>query len=173
MSTVLLDTNVVSFVFKGDTRARDYAPFLQGHRLALSFMTVAELYEWAAIRHWGDKRVASLEQTLSRYLVIPSDAALCRSGAHSVPGSVRAAKPSRLKTPGSLQRHSGMVCRSSPTTLKIFATLQDSRFALSCPDQLSCLRSPAQQSAARDVEAEHLIDTPDVADTCWHSSFAT
>ncbi len=78
MSTVLLDTNVVSFVFKGDTRARDYAPFLQGHRLALSFMTVAELYEWAAIRHWGDKRVASLEQTLSRYLVIPSDAALCR-----------------------------------------------------------------------------------------------
>ncbi len=79
MSTVLLDTNVVSFVFKGDTRASDYAPLLQGHRLAVSFMTVAELYEWAATRGWGDKRVARLEQALSSYLVIPSDAALCRS----------------------------------------------------------------------------------------------
>ena len=47
MSTVLLDTNIVSFVFKRDTRAAAYAPQLQGNRLAISFMTAAELFQWA------------------------------------------------------------------------------------------------------------------------------
>jgi tRNA(fMet)-specific endonuclease VapC len=79
VSIVLLDTNVVSFVFKGDTRASDYAPLLQGHQLALSFMTIAELYEWTAQRNWGEKRIIQLEQALTTYLVIPSDAVLCRS----------------------------------------------------------------------------------------------
>lgn len=53
MSTVLLDTNIISFLFKGDTRVVAYAPLLQGNRLAISFMTVAELFEWAAVRKWG------------------------------------------------------------------------------------------------------------------------
>ena len=41
---MLLDTNIVSFVFKRDTRATAYAPLLQGNRLAISFMTAAELF---------------------------------------------------------------------------------------------------------------------------------
>ncbi len=45
MTIVLLDTNVVSYLFKGDTRALAYAPLLRGQRLAISFMTVAELFE--------------------------------------------------------------------------------------------------------------------------------
>ena len=49
MATVLLDTDVVSFLFKGDSRGASYAPFLQDNRLALSFMMVAELFQWAAI----------------------------------------------------------------------------------------------------------------------------
>ena len=44
MTTMLLDTDVVSFLFKGDSRGAAYAPLLQGNRLALSFMTVAELF---------------------------------------------------------------------------------------------------------------------------------
>ncbi len=43
METVLLDTDVVSFLLKGDSRAEAYVPHLQDRRLALSFMTVAEL----------------------------------------------------------------------------------------------------------------------------------
>ncbi len=78
MSTVLLDTNIVSYLFKGDTRAAAYAPLLQGNRLAISFMTVAELFEWAATRKWGRTRVTRLEQTLATYLVIPIDVELCR-----------------------------------------------------------------------------------------------
>jgi tRNA(fMet)-specific endonuclease VapC len=57
MNILLLDTNVVSYLFKGDTRALAYAPIIQGNRLAISFVTVAELYEWAAIKKWGENRL--------------------------------------------------------------------------------------------------------------------
>lgn len=75
---LLLDTNVVSYLLRGDTRAADYAPLLEGNRLAISFMTVAELFEWAAVRRWGQPRRQQLEQALAHYIVIPADIALCR-----------------------------------------------------------------------------------------------
>ncbi len=78
MTIVLLDTNVVSYLFKGDTRATAYAPLLQSQRLAISFMTVAELFEWAATRKWGQARRTRLEQTLATYVLIPVDVELCR-----------------------------------------------------------------------------------------------
>jgi tRNA(fMet)-specific endonuclease VapC len=76
--TLLIDTNIVSFILKRDTRASAYAPLLDGHRLAVSFATVAELYEWASIRKWGQRRQQELTETLATYLVIPVDIALCR-----------------------------------------------------------------------------------------------
>ena len=79
MNVILLDTNIVSFIFKGDSRAKEYAPHLQGKRLAISFMTVAELYQWATIRKWGSQRIKQLEQTLmSNYTVLSFDIALCQ-----------------------------------------------------------------------------------------------
>jgi tRNA(fMet)-specific endonuclease VapC len=53
MNFVLLDTNIVSFLFKGDSRIQLYMPYLQGQQLAISFMTVAELFQWAAVRNWA------------------------------------------------------------------------------------------------------------------------
>ena len=78
MPTLLLDTDVFSFLLKGDTRANAYAALIQGHRLALSFMTVAELFQWAAVRNWGPQRIAHLEQTLTAYLIVPDDVEMCR-----------------------------------------------------------------------------------------------
>ncbi|MDJ0532365.1 MAG: type II toxin-antitoxin system VapC family toxin [Xenococcaceae cyanobacterium MO_207.B15] len=78
MNTLLLDTDVVSFILKGDSRANKYASIVQGNRLALSFMTVAELFQWAAIRNWGKQRVANLEKSLTNYLIIPVDIEVCR-----------------------------------------------------------------------------------------------
>lgn len=78
MNTVLVDTDVFSFILKGDSRATAYLALLQGNRLALSFMSVAELYQWAAIRNWGSQRVEQLEQTFANYLIIPVDIHLCR-----------------------------------------------------------------------------------------------
>jgi tRNA(fMet)-specific endonuclease VapC len=79
MSIILLDTNVVSFVLKGDSRAQLYESYLQGQQMALSFMTVAELYQWAAIRQWGKQRIRQLEKTLREtYIVLSFDIALCQ-----------------------------------------------------------------------------------------------
>jgi tRNA(fMet)-specific endonuclease VapC len=41
-----MDTNVASFMLKGHSLGTRYRRHLQGHQLAVSFMTVAELYEW-------------------------------------------------------------------------------------------------------------------------------
>jgi tRNA(fMet)-specific endonuclease VapC len=76
--TVLLDTNIVSYLFKRDTRAALYAPHLLERELAVSMMTVAELFQWAAIRNWGKPRVRQLEQLLDRYTILPIDIDLCR-----------------------------------------------------------------------------------------------
>ena len=78
MSLLLVDTDVVSFLFKENSRAETYAPILRGNRLAVSFMSVAELCQWAAIRKWGPSRIKKLEQRLTSYLVIPVDIELCR-----------------------------------------------------------------------------------------------
>ena len=49
MPTVLLDTDVVSFILKGDSRTAAYTPLVQGNVMAISFMTVAELFQWAEV----------------------------------------------------------------------------------------------------------------------------
>jgi tRNA(fMet)-specific endonuclease VapC len=44
MTGIVADTDVVSFLFKNDSRAVDYLPHLQGIVPVISFQTVAELY---------------------------------------------------------------------------------------------------------------------------------
>ena len=78
MNTILIDTNIVSYILKTDTRAKQYAPLLEGNRLALSFATVAELFEWSEIRRWGQNRRQHLEHHLTTYLIIPVDIEVCR-----------------------------------------------------------------------------------------------
>ncbi len=80
-TAVVVDTDVVSFLLKGDTRARAYQPHLQGKTLALSFMTVAELYQWAYLRGWSESRLTWLEDRLRAYVVVPYDVELCRQWA--------------------------------------------------------------------------------------------
>jgi tRNA(fMet)-specific endonuclease VapC len=81
MSLLLIDTDIASFIFKGSDYANPYLSLLSGQELALSFMTVAELFQWAILRQWGDRRLVQLEQYLSNYLVIPVDQPLCREWA--------------------------------------------------------------------------------------------
>jgi tRNA(fMet)-specific endonuclease VapC len=82
MSLLLVDTDIASFLLKGSDYATPYLPLLSGNELALSFMSVAELFQWAILRQWGDRRLAQLEQSLFQYLVIPSDQPLCQTWAN-------------------------------------------------------------------------------------------
>ncbi len=73
MDTVLVDTDVFSFILKNDTRAALYRPHLDRKRLALCFMTVAELHRWAVERNWGAKKLGELRAKLAAYVVLHSD----------------------------------------------------------------------------------------------------
>ena len=57
MKPIVLDTDVVSFLFKTDTRAQIYLPQLQDREWFISFMTEAELEQWALLANWSEKRV--------------------------------------------------------------------------------------------------------------------
>lgn len=93
MAVILIDTDISSFIFKGSDYAQPYMPLLMGHQLALSFMTVAELFQWAILRQWGDRRQLQLESYLSNYLVIPSDQPLCLQWAKIRGSRQRIGKP--------------------------------------------------------------------------------
>jgi tRNA(fMet)-specific endonuclease VapC len=88
-----VDTDVVSFLFKRDTRAKLYEPHLTGRQLVVSFMTVAELYRWAAEKNWGAKRVSDLETQLRKFIVCPVDPKLCQIWALVVAGGTKKGRP--------------------------------------------------------------------------------
>jgi len=90
---VIVDTDVVSFLIKGDTRASAYRRHLQNRTLAISFMTMAELYQWAYIRDWGKRKLAQLEERLRGYVVVPYDHDLCRQWARICAERQRSGKP--------------------------------------------------------------------------------
>jgi len=78
VATRLLDTNIVSYLFKGHSLAKAYRRHLIGQTLAICFMTEAELFEGAILARWGSRRVARLETLLATFLYIPSSPDLSR-----------------------------------------------------------------------------------------------
>lgn len=95
MSTerVVLDTNIVSYVMKGDVLARSYKPHLQGRLLSVAFITVGELYFGAEKDGWGETRRRLLERTLRKFLVIPYDNGIARCYGRLVAERQRNGKP--------------------------------------------------------------------------------
>lgn len=78
MGAIVVDTDVLSFVFKGDTRAEAYQAHLVGQTWIVSFMAVAELDRWALARNWGQPRRERLEQLLRRFAICYANRDLCR-----------------------------------------------------------------------------------------------
>lgn len=90
---VVVDTDVVSYLFKSDTRAALYRPHLDGHLPIISFMSLAELERWTLARGWGARRRQDLLNYLRRYLIEPSSPDLCRLWAEAMDSARRAGKP--------------------------------------------------------------------------------
>lgn len=78
LEAVMVDTDVVSILFKKGEEQSAYRELLHSHVLLLSFMGVAELYQWAYQRNWGAKRIALLESELSKYVLVPSSSHICQ-----------------------------------------------------------------------------------------------
>jgi predicted nucleic acid-binding protein len=90
---VVVDTDVVSYLFKSDTRASLYRPHLDGQLPIISFMSLAELERWTLARGWGARRRQDLLNYLRRYLIEPSSPNLCRLWAEATDSARRAGKP--------------------------------------------------------------------------------
>jgi tRNA(fMet)-specific endonuclease VapC len=78
MSTLLLDTDVFSYLFKDHALAEAYRPHVKGHTLAISFMTVAELFQGAFRAGWGTKQIERLESRIASYVLVPSSNAMSK-----------------------------------------------------------------------------------------------
>jgi len=74
---VVVDTDVVSFLFKEDTRTPLYTPHIINVPKFISFMTFAELRRWKLQSNWGNKKSAKFEEFLSDFGIIHSDELLC------------------------------------------------------------------------------------------------
>lgn len=73
----IVDTDVVSYLFRSDARAEPFRHHLVGRSLGISFMTIAELEYWTVVRNWGDARRARLVAFIDQFTVVPVDIPLC------------------------------------------------------------------------------------------------
>lgn len=89
----VVDTDVISFFLKRDTRAELYRPHLAGRTLFISFMTVAELDRWALQSTWGMARLAQMESYLRGFVIFPFHRDLCYRWAEVTVQSRRKGKP--------------------------------------------------------------------------------
>ena len=87
MNTYLLDTNVVSYLFRGHSLGSTYQSMIQGVRPAISFMTIAELHEGALRAGWGSTKLQRLDTEIAKYVVVHSSDDQCR-----IWGEIRAAR---------------------------------------------------------------------------------
>ena len=72
MSLVVLDTDVASTLLRQrlpDALARQ----LNGHVLAITFVTVGELTKWTLVRHWGPRRLDAMRTFIAGLVVLPYD----------------------------------------------------------------------------------------------------
>ena len=93
MDLVVVDTDVLSFIFKHDSRGAAYKPHLAGKEVIISFMTLAELNQWAIRSNWGTARKQKLDAYRKPFTVFHSDEDLCLKWAHVMEDARRNGRP--------------------------------------------------------------------------------
>ena len=78
VQAVLVDTDVYSYLMKGGRPADIYRPHVEGKLVAISFVTVGELYFGAYKRKWGPDKIANLTKRLRSTVIVPYDVEVCK-----------------------------------------------------------------------------------------------
>jgi len=99
---ILADTNILSYTMRGGRLAQLYEPHLRGKLVAISFISVGELYYGAEKARWGNEKRLRLETTLRNFLVIPYDHEIAKVYGHIMADSERSGRRMTLGTRGSL-----------------------------------------------------------------------
>jgi predicted nucleic acid-binding protein len=71
MDAVVVDTDIVSFLFKGHPAASLYKADLTGRAMAISFMTLAELERGPIQAQWGEAKRSRLTEYLKPFAIMP------------------------------------------------------------------------------------------------------
>jgi predicted nucleic acid-binding protein len=67
MNAVLVDTDVISYIFKDDQRSAPFINYLADKTLLYSFQTFAELRYWYIRHRWSEHRWKILLEYLEQY----------------------------------------------------------------------------------------------------------
>lgn len=100
MKPVLIDTNIVSILFKSDHPLRATClEILADRQLFLSFMSRAELLLWPKVNNWGPRRTGELRSRVDLCTTLYADAETCE---HWVEISTRCRKSGRPMSAGDI-----------------------------------------------------------------------
>jgi predicted nucleic acid-binding protein len=90
---LVVDTNVISYVFKKDTRAALYEPVLDGKLLMIAAQSLAELELMPLVNNWKKKRHAALRTYLKKYVLIEATEAVCLFWAEIQANAIKRGRP--------------------------------------------------------------------------------
>jgi tRNA(fMet)-specific endonuclease VapC len=72
-----LDTDVTSYIIKDLPFANAFRPVILGKRVAVSFMTIAEIHEGVFRSNWGEHKKQKLVNSLRQFVVLPFTIGVC------------------------------------------------------------------------------------------------
>src|SRR5260370_34711202 len=90
---VVVDTDVISFLFKNHSLARAYQVILAGRPLAASLITLAEIEYGMETRNWGTARRDLMRRFLARCTLLLPDSETARASARIKSGCERKGRP--------------------------------------------------------------------------------
>ena len=99
---VVVDTDVVSFLFKAHSLAPAYRALLAGRPLAVSLITLAEIEYGMEVKNWGTSRRDLMYGFLARFTTLPPDTETARLWARIKTGCEKRGSQSRSLMHGSL-----------------------------------------------------------------------
>jgi predicted nucleic acid-binding protein len=88
----VLDTDVASRIFKHDVPG-PVAVRLADRPLCITFVTLAELTQWATLREWGPRRRTTLTRWIDDLIVLPGSDDVARRWGEISAGSRRRGRP--------------------------------------------------------------------------------
>jgi toxin FitB len=92
VEAIVIDTDVASLLMRR-ALPEGIAERLAGFTLAVTFVTVGELFRGAAHARWGTRRTTELTSWLTRLLTLPADHAVARRWGEITGAALRAGRP--------------------------------------------------------------------------------
>ena len=89
----VVDTDVISYVFRLDSRREQFEPYLTDTTVFVSFMTIAELERWTIERNWGTARARRLWEYVDSLGTVMVERPLCRLWAEVTTEARRKGRP--------------------------------------------------------------------------------